>query len=433
MLKKIRPEDVEIGMFIHKLEGSWFSHPFWRARFLLEDADRLEQIRGCDIPAVVIDIARGSDVIARGSDVIARGDDVAQPEPAPVAARVAPARRRSPAPLPPIAKPAGPAFDLRSVAPQSTRREFGHAARVADRAGKVIGKAFLEARLGKTIKAATVEPVVEDIFASIQRNPHAFNGLMRCLQNSQSLYIHSLAISALMISLGRQIGLPPAQLRKAGTAGLLLDIGLPRLPVDHHALNGDYRAVPEAIMHTHPQLGHDLLIASGSDPEVVRGVLEHHERFGGGGFPHGLKGDAISLFGRMAAIAVAYDECVNGAAGSPAADPAAAIAYLCAQQDAFDPALVDAFTQAMGIWPLGALVRLRTGRLALVIDQNPTDVGSPRVCAFHSAVTGKRIKPVIIDLARCYGEDAIEGPAAPDAIAGDELDRLRRRLMVAAS
>lgn len=61
MLKRISTDDIELGMFIHKLEGSWFRHPFWKSRFLLEDQELLDTLRGSGIEGVVIDTGRGKD------------------------------------------------------------------------------------------------------------------------------------------------------------------------------------------------------------------------------------------------------------------------------------------------------------------------------------------------------------------------------------
>ena len=63
MLKRIDVADVQLGMFIHKLEGSWFKHPFWKSRFLLQDPDTLENLRFSEVDGVVIDVSKGKDVV----------------------------------------------------------------------------------------------------------------------------------------------------------------------------------------------------------------------------------------------------------------------------------------------------------------------------------------------------------------------------------
>ena len=419
MLKRIDISQIEMGMFIHKMEGSWFNHPFWRGRFLIEDAEQLARLRDSELPGVIIDTSRGY-----------HHDEAPLPPVAPmIRERHIPLRQPRAASRRADAAhgTAGKSFDHASTAPQTTAREFGHATRIAGRAQKVVSRVFLEARLGKSINCEVIEPVIEDIFASVQRNPHAFNGLMRCKRDNEYVYRHALAVSALMISLGRQMKLPPEELRQAGTAGLLIDVGVGHLPVDLADYGGDYRQLPASILQGHVQLGHDFLTAGGIPEAVARTCLEHHERLDGSGYPQGLSGDAISLFARMAAICDSYDNLANDSNGTSGLNPAAALQHL-AQMPGMDPALLTLFTQAMGIYPIGSVVLLRSGRLAMVVDQSPCDFTRPRVRAFYSVTSGRMIAPANIDLANCQGEDALEGLASPDDYNISHFPELRTRL-----
>ena len=296
----------------------------------------------------------------------------------------------------------------------------------------MVSRLFFEARLGKTIKPGLVEPVINDILASVQRNAQAFNGLMRCKQGSEQLYHHALAVSALMISLGRKLRLPPDMLRQAGKVGLLQDIGIGTLPVDIASHGGDHRAIPADIMRQHVPLGHELLVEGGLPEPVTSACQQHHERIDGTGYPLGLKGTAISLLGRMAAICDCYDELANDDNSTTSGDPAAAIAQMQAMQGAFDTTLLDSFIEAMGIYPIGAVVQLRSGRLAMVVDQCPSDIARPKVRAFYSLIAGGMIPPVEVDLAHCYGEDAIEGSVSPQAYGIADMAALREKLFTAA-
>ncbi|MDE2597709.1 MAG: DUF3391 domain-containing protein, partial [Sphingomonadales bacterium] len=179
MLKRIDIADVQLGMFIHKLEGSWFKHPFWKSRFLLDDPETLENLRYSEVDGVIIDTSKGKDAVP----FLPTGMEPSAPPQRGFARTATQPRVRRAAPG---AAPASqPAFDLRSTARQGMAREFGTAGKVADKGRKVVSRIFLESRLGKTIKSSQVEPVIEDIFSSVQRNPHAFNGLMRCKRDNE--------------------------------------------------------------------------------------------------------------------------------------------------------------------------------------------------------------------------------------------------------
>jgi HD-GYP domain-containing protein (c-di-GMP phosphodiesterase class II) len=318
MLKQIAISQIELGMFVHKLEGSWYRHPFWKSRFLLDDPSMLAELQQSALDTVIIDTAKGLDLRAVPLRP-AVNDQTAPPQP------VFRTARRSPQPA---RREASAHVDLRPTAPQPMAREFGLAKTVAGESRKVVSRMFLQARLGKTIKVAQVEPVIEDVFASIQRNPHAFNGLMRCKRDNQFVYRHVLTVSALMISLARPMKLSPAHIREAGMAGLLMDVGIGHLPVDLSAYGGDYRNVPIKVFKQHVDLGHQLLTGGGLSPNVLDACAAHHEALDGTGYPNKLKGDEIGLFPRMAAIGDTYDAMVSDTAEGVGMNPASAIEQL---------------------------------------------------------------------------------------------------------
>lgn len=423
MLKRIDVTDLELGMFVHKLEGNWFRHPFWKSRFVLTDEQTLTTLRGSSVPAVIIDTERGLDL---------RPIPANRPSHAPATARggiLAPGARRG---ARFAASVANPRFDLRSTLPLPQAREFGNAARVADRSRKVITRVFLEARLGKAIKAAVIEPVVDDIFASVQRNPHTFNGLMRCKRDNEFVYRHALAVSALMIALGRQMKLSPEQVRMAGMTGLLLDLGVMHLPVDLSAMGGDFRRVDQRIFEEHARLGADLLDAGGMPDQVVAACLEHHERLDGSGYPQKLKGSQIGQLGRMAAICDTYDWLVNDSIEGTGLDPASSVAQLGMLTGCFDSEILRHFNDTVGIYPVGSVLLLGSGRLAMVVEQDAADALLPKVKVFWSAESRGAVAPHDIALARCFGEDRIIGTVDPSDYGCDNFVSLRERLFASA-
>jgi HD-GYP domain-containing protein (c-di-GMP phosphodiesterase class II) len=423
MLKRIAISQVELGMFLHKLEGSWFKHPFWKSRFLLDDPSMLAELQESALDTVVIDTEKGLDLRAVPRRPVANDHT----PPPPTVFRTA---RRS---LQPVRREAAAHVDLRSTAPQTMTREFGLAKKVAGESRKVVSRMFLQARLGKTIKAAQVEPVIEDIFASIQRNPHAFNGLMRCKRDNEFVYRHVLAVSALMISLARQMKLPPAQIREAGLAGLLMDVGIGHLPVDLGAYGGDYRNVPFKVFEQHVELGHQLLTGGGGlSPRVLETCMAHHEALDGSGYPNKLKGDDIGLFPRMAAVCDTYDAMVSDTAEGVGMNPASAIEQLSYMKDWFDGDVLKQFIDMLGIYPIGSVVRLRSDRLAMVVDQDPADYSRPRLRTFWSIPQSKLIRSEYVELGSCYGEDEIVASVEPEDYGIADFAALRERLFALA-
>ena len=413
MLKRIDVTEVQLGMFIHKLEGPWLKHPFWRRKFLLTDPETLADLRGSEVEGVLIDVEKGDDVggaFARpvpSAPRLRRSLVAASHIPAGastgVAERIRLERMRDPAPEHTARSNVVP-FDPCSVSRTSVAREVGHAREVVVRANRVLSAVFEQVRLGKAISRGQVEPVIEDLFASVQRNPHAFNGLMRIRRENSSLYAHGLAVSALMIALGRQMGLEEERVKEAGLAGLLMDVGMGHLPIDVATILDDLSDAERKIVETHTTLGNDFLRLGGEMPEeVARVCLEHHERCDGRGYPRGLVGDEISLFGRMAAICDVYDSMTSDRPHRPRIDPNAALGLMRGMEGELDDDILDQFIECVGVYPIGSVVRLSTGRLALVVDQNLDDYTRPRVWAFYDVGSRRVIKPEDLDLRLCKG------------------------------
>jgi HD-GYP domain-containing protein (c-di-GMP phosphodiesterase class II) len=420
MLKRINVSDVELGMFVHKLEGSWFKHPFWRSRFLLQDSDLLDDLHASDVEAVVIDISKGYDVRPMPKP----------PEPGPGLRLAKPQLRpRMQTRMQTASVSASQTPDFRSTAPNSMGREFGMAKQVAGKSRKVISRVFLESRLGKSIKASYVEPVIEDIFASVQRNPHAFNGLMRCKRDNEYIYRHALAVSALMISLGRQMKLAPDTIRQAGMAGLLMDVGIGMLPVDLSQYGGDYRNLDASVLNQHILLGYDFLDAGGGmSAAVLDVVLNHHELMDGTGYPNRLSGERIDLLSRMASICDGYDSMVSDTADGSGMDPASSLQQMTMMKGWYDPEILARFVETLGVYPIGSVVMLRSDRLAMVVAQDPSDYTRPRVKPFFTNLTGKFIRADEIALASCYGHDEIVETVEPSDFGIEDFPRIRERL-----
>lgn len=417
MLKRVETSELNLGMFIHKLEGSWFKHPFWKSKFLLEEQWMLEVLQGSAVETVIIDTELGKD-----SGPAADAAPARIPGSAPAAALPAHAR-----PMPLAAtRPAATKFAAARVA---AVREFGTARKIADRHSKVVSRVFLDARLGRGISARNVEPLIDDIYASVQRNLYAFNGLLRCREDSEETYRHALATSALMIALARQMNLSSIETREAGMAGLLMDIGLGQEANDPSGPEIEATTDPRS---RHVLIGHALLKAAGDIPEsVLKVCMRHHERLDGSGFPQGLSGADIDQMSRMAAICDSYDLLVAGSNGVGGLDPAEAIRHLGEQGEGLDPEIMMHFIEMLGIYPIGAFVELRSGRIAMVVDEDPSERTLPTVYTFWSRPLGKKVKGEVIELSQCYGADEITGIAQLADLDLPPLGSLRQTLLTA--
>lgn len=418
MLKHIAVSDVALGMFVHKFEGSWFDHPFWKAKFLIEDEDRLSAIRNSRLSAVVIDTARGRDVAAPEAGPASHST----PQTAALSAR---ARAKS------IKQRT--AAQLSAGQPVSMAQEVETARAIADQARDKIGKTFIAARLGKALDVRKVEPVVSDILASVRRNPQAFSGLMRCKLKNEQIFRHALSVSALMVALADRMKLPPQDIHNCGLAGMLLDIGVNYLPAGSEPPGGNYRNLDERVWQSHVMLGYRALQNDGDLPQLVLDAcLQHHERMDGKGFPQGLPGDQVALVARMAAICDNFEFLLSGVDGKPGLDPAAAVAAMREQSGAFDEEILRLFIETVGLYPVGAFVVLHSRKLAMVIDEDRKEPMRPVVQAFYSLETRERILPHRIALAQSNDNERIVSIADLSGLDLPDDDQLRELVFLSA-
>ncbi|WP_336961543.1 HD-GYP domain-containing protein [Sphingobium aquiterrae] len=430
MLKRIRTEDVKLGMFLHKLEGSWFLHPFWKSKLLLDSADQLAELKASKVEWVQIDTSKGLDI---------RVDD-----PMPAARTLAPAapagrregtfgRARAPGAAAAhwsTTRTAVEPFDPLSKARRSIEAEMAQATGLVRKSTKTMKKVFDAARLGKAVKLATLEPIIDEISCSVQRNPQAFMAVSRLKKTSEYLYLHSLSVCALMISLAHQLRLGPEETQQAGLAGLLMDAGMGHVPQEIWDKGSEMTPEERTVMQGHTRLAREILGMGGELPEAVLDVcLHHHERLDGSGYPDGLAGDQISLFARMAAICDTYDAMTSNRTHRRGEDPSAVLLQIEGAGILFDAEIFAAFQRAVGIYPVGSLVRLRSHRLAVVIDQNPEDVTLPKVRAFYSLHDMAFETTEDIDLSNCFGRDQIIARETPENWGITDWDAMSARLV----
>ena len=396
---RVRKEDLRLGMFIESLEGSWFDHPFWRSKFLLEKDEDLNALQSSDIETVWIDETKSL------APAIAH---VANTQPAPRRSLLA--ELAAEAEPPPVPKPAA----HRPKRPPRVN-PFHAAESVLADCRAAVGDLFEKIQSGNGAAAiADAAPVVSGIAESVERNPDALITLTRIRTLDEYTYMHSVAVSALMINLARELKLPPDYIRQAGTAGLFMDVGKGFLPPELLSKTEQYSPEDWAEMRRHPQLGAEAVMASGEMSKIVANVcLHHHEKYDGTGYPHGLKGDEISLFARMAAICDTYDALASARPHRPALGPAETVAAMYKLEGHFDESLLTSFIRSVGIYPVGSLVRLESRMLGCVAAQRRDQLTRPVVRVFYSIPQRTHVPIHELDLAQVPQPDRIVAREEP--------------------
>lgn len=383
MLKRIKTQQLQVGMFVARVGGAWLEHPFWRSRFLVNSREQIDQMIASKVEEVWIDLLRGKGV------------------------------------PPPVQLAASGCLSVKPVADESAGAvpqsgvplevEFGLAREVMKNGKAVVGSMFTNARMGRALEVEGALMLVDSVSNSLTRHSQALIALARLKVRDDYTYLHSFAVCALMIALGRTLGLDSAAVQQLGLAGLVHDIG--KISVPTHVLHkqGEMTAAEVAMVQRHPSVGYRVLNEAKLYSNIPLDVcMHHHERIDGRGYPFGLHGNEISVHAKIAAVCDAYDSLTSNRPGHQAWTPARALEYMAVRVDTlFDRTVFQAFTRSIGIYPLGTVLRLRSGRLAVVFAQNDNEPLRPQVKVFYSVNEAAHLGPQTLDLRET--EDTVVG------------------------
>jgi putative nucleotidyltransferase with HDIG domain len=393
MLKRISVEQLVVGMYLKEFCGSWMEHPFWRSGFVITDSKDIAAVLSSSIKEVWIDSDKGLDVASDMSVVSLDTSDAL------VEAQLSEI----------MSVP-------RDTAPVSTARELQRAAKICAESKQAVISMFQEARMGKAIDVGGAQQMVEEITDSVARNPGALISLARLKTVDDYTYMHSVAVCAMMVALAKQLGLDEKATREVGLAGLMHDLGKAAMPMDVLNKPGQLTEAEFDTIKTHPEEGYRMLLSGHNvDPIVLDVCLHHHEKTNGSGYPKGLKSDEISLFAKMGAVCDVYDAITSNRPYKDGWDPAESLRKMAEWSNGhFDTQVFQAFVKSLGIYPIGSLVKLMSGRLAVVIEQTPRSLTMPMVKVFFSTKSNMRVTPEVVDLSLAGTKDKIvsrEDPA----------------------
>jgi HD-GYP domain-containing protein (c-di-GMP phosphodiesterase class II) len=284
-----------------------------------------------------------------------------------------------------------------------------------------------DVRLGKAINIENVEPVVTHITESILRNSGALIGLMHIKNKDDYTFLHSVSVCTFMVAFCRSVGLDAETTQLAGLGGLLHDTGKALVP--DAILNKPGRLTDEefAIIKRHPKDGYDILLKTPGVHEIALDItLHHHERVDGSGYPDKLPGDQITTLSKMAAIVDVYDAITADRCYHKGMPPTDALRKLFEwSTHHFDPTLVKAFMRCVGIYPVGTLVLLESGRLGVVIEHNEESLLQPKVKVFFDTRRQSYIPPLEVDLAKPMGKGGADKIVSHENAAKWQVDPQR--------
>ena len=261
---------------------------------------------------------------------------------------------------------------------------------------------------GKSLNIANLNEIVTPLVDSVIRNPGASIWLARLKSQDSYTYRHCIAVAIWCSVIGRQIGLPKKELALLSMGGMLLDIG--KLKIPGAVLNKKQQLSEREFSLVKKHVDLSLKMAADSSRRIPQPVMDmiacHHERFNGSGYPQALEGTEIPLYARIAAIADCYDAITSQRVYAKPIPHALAIKKMYEWRGYdFQPELIEAFIQSVGIYPTGTLVELSSGEVGIVVKENPGKRLRPQVLVILDQNKNQLEDFNEIDLANFIGED----------------------------
>lgn len=284
----------------------------------------------------------------------------------------------------------------------SLQDEMVYARTVIEKTDALLKKLTSEIHNDRSIALEEVSPTVHLLTESVVSNPSALIWLIRMRNENSTAYAQGLKVAVYMMTLGRHLGFTRQQLTELGFIGLLLDIGKLELPDALLAKPDKLSAEEQQLMRTHVRASIDILNASNPlSGNVLSGISEHHERLDGSGYPNGLSEADISIFGKMSAIADSFSAMTSARPYDitrSSFDAMKELFKMSGQQ--LHAPLVEEFVQAIGIFPVGSMIELSSGEIAIVLEHNKIRRLEPKVLVLTAPDKSLLKKPVIVDLMR---------------------------------
>ncbi|MDP2323178.1 MAG: HD-GYP domain-containing protein [Gammaproteobacteria bacterium] len=375
---KIDTADLECGMYVSQLDRPWLETPFLFQGFEIQDDKDLKLLRKT-CKHVYVDATRGAaprekvlhahqkkEKYEKGLAVPDGRREHVQPPSLQWRLFDAIARLDSSGSL--AARFLTHKYD-NAVA---TKIEAPKATLAYDAAAAVMNDVLGQFDQGKGLDAGKLKVAISPMIDSVMRNQDAMAWLVQLRKRDAYTYHHSLASSVWAVVLGRHLGFDRAGLDTLAMGGLLLDLGKAQIPADILVKEGPLDEVEKVIVRKHVAVGVKLVRTTpGVNADVIAMIEGHHERHDGSGYPNGLAGADIPVFGRIAGLIDSFDAMTTKRPYAPAKSAYDAIRELNGLAGkTFQRELVEQFVQALGMFPTGSLVELNTGEVAIVIEQN---------------------------------------------------------------
>lgn len=376
---RISVVELQIGMYVAKLNVSWLRSPFLRHSFLIEHQSQIEKLVRAGITMVEIDLDRGIG-----------------PQPL----------RTLDIPLSETTIPQEP-MGQRTKSLNQLNQEYAQAKLAKQQLDQAVQSVFSTIAKTGTVNPQQAAEAVQEITIVMRTlsNSAIFMALSQHRGGDATLSQHALSVCTLSLVLGQTLQFNPLELQELATAALLHDIGL--LQLSSTLLQRAH--VPTALsigeqhqFQTHPRLAAlSLQRQGGIESETLHLIANHHAYLDESGYPKEARGQFTSDRARILMVIDRYDELTTGFGGIPALTPQQTFQHLYkeARQGKLDQRFVSSFIAIVGIYPVHSYVRLNTRELAVVTELNQATLHQPIITITHQPDGDVYPIPFLVDLA----------------------------------
>ncbi len=350
MLKevKVRIADLEVGMYIARLDRPWIETPYKLQGFVVNSQHDIDELlKYCQYVYIDVEQSKVEDKTTIDVGSKKRSDD----EEKEFLTKVRPRKYKLKSQLDEELKTAKESHAVLNSAVKDVIRDISN---------------------NQKLHLPTLRKAINPMVDSIIRNPDAFSWLTRMKTKDDYIYNHSVSTSVWSVAFGRHLGLPKKDLYSLAIGGLLLDVGKTRLPEKLIKNCAQYNQYEFKLVKQHVEYSVDIVKSiHGIDSDVVEMVATHHERHNGSGYPQGLSGNMIPIFGKIAGIVDSYDAIITERPFASPISPHDAVKQLYEWRGVdFQSELVEQFIQVVGIYPVGTIIELSDGRVGVVVAQH---------------------------------------------------------------
>lgn len=345
---KVRLQDLEIGMYVSRLDKPWLDTPYLIQGFLIKTREDIEQLQAhCEYVFVDVERSREPDKKIVSFNQHARTDDEIKEQLI--------------------------GFKPKKYKDKSQMEDELVSARDCHRAlSHTVGDVMEDMANNKNLDAVVLKKAINPMLDSIIRNPDAFAWLTRMKHKDNYTYNHAVSASVWAVAFGRHLGFPREKLQSLALGAMLFDIGKMKLPEKLINNPKRFNQFEFDLVKKHVDYSLEILRQTKDIGEdVLDMVAYHHERHNGSGYPNGLVADQIPILAKIAGIVDCYDAIISERPFATPISPHDAVKKLYDWRNIdFQAELVEQFIQVVGIYPVGTVVELSDGQVGVIVAQH---------------------------------------------------------------